>query len=111
MERRLIHQTSMAMLLDLWQRFLTKHDGERCAFRPSCSAYAREAIERDGPMGILIAADRLMREASAIQHPQAEEGGWAFVDELSDHRPFVRLIIGDRSRGHWDATHTFDVNP
>ncbi len=48
--------------LTLYQRYVSPIDGERCGFSPSCSAFAREAVGRDGALaGIVVTADRLMR--------------------------------------------------
>lgn len=48
--------------LKLYQRYVSPIDGDRCGFSPSCSAFARWAVERSGVgEGILATADRLMR--------------------------------------------------
>jgi putative component of membrane protein insertase Oxa1/YidC/SpoIIIJ protein YidD len=48
--------------LTLFQKFISPVDGDRCGFSPSCSAFAREAVVRLGPvLGVQVTADRLMR--------------------------------------------------
>jgi len=48
--------------LTLFQKFISPVDGDRCGFAPSCSAFAREAVNHLGAVqGVLVTADRLMR--------------------------------------------------
>lgn len=45
-----------------YQRWISPIGGERCGFRPSCSAYGYGAIAEQGPVtGIMMTADRLTR--------------------------------------------------
>jgi len=49
-------------LISLYQRVLSPLKGPTCRFRPTCSEYAAEAIERYGVMyGGLLTVKRLMR--------------------------------------------------
>ena len=64
----------MKRVLDLfirsYQRILSPLFGPRCCYHPSCSQYAREAIEKHGPMkGLWLAVKRISR-----CHPLAEGG-------------------------------------
>ncbi len=46
----------------VFQRYISPTDGDRCGFSPSCSAFGRAAVDRNGPLlGVIITADRLMR--------------------------------------------------
>ncbi len=48
--------------LDLYQRFVSKADGQRCPMYPSCSHYARQAFSRNGFWkGWMLTCDRLLR--------------------------------------------------
>lgn len=74
----------------LWSEALSRIDGPRCAHRPSCSAFAQQALARHRlPLGFWMALDRLMRGAhsSALRTLPvvATPAGVLFVDELSDH--------------------------
>jgi putative membrane protein insertion efficiency factor len=54
----------------LYQRLLSPYFAGACRFTPSCSQYAREAIERHGlPHGVFLTARRLLR-----CHPLARSG-------------------------------------
>jgi putative component of membrane protein insertase Oxa1/YidC/SpoIIIJ protein YidD len=45
-----------------FQRYISPTDGDRCGFTPSCSAFGRDAVARQGAfLGVLMTADRLMR--------------------------------------------------
>jgi len=49
-------------LIALYQRALSPLLGSRCRFYPSCSAYAREAIDRHGALrGGTLATWRILR--------------------------------------------------
>jgi putative membrane protein insertion efficiency factor len=49
-------------VIAFYQRYISPVDGERCPMYPTCSAYAREAVERHGLfMGWIMACDRLVR--------------------------------------------------
>ena len=53
---------SAAALLDAYKRFLSPLLPRACRFEPTCSVYAREAIERHGlARGSALAAKRLLR--------------------------------------------------
>lgn len=54
-------RTAIAVL-DFYKRFLSPILPRACRFEPTCSAYAREAIERHGlARGAGLAARRLLR--------------------------------------------------
>ena len=49
-------------VLDLFKRFLSPLLPRACRFEPTCSVYAREAIERHGlARGLALSARRLLR--------------------------------------------------
>lgn len=47
--------------IDAYQRWVSPSRPRRCRYEPTCSAYAKEAIERFGARGLLLAAWRLIR--------------------------------------------------
>ncbi|MFH1888316.1 MAG: membrane protein insertion efficiency factor YidD [Pseudomonadota bacterium] len=48
--------------VQMYQQYLSPVAGERCPMHPSCSAYARGALARDGALkGFIMACDRLLR--------------------------------------------------
>nr|WP_206064230.1 membrane protein insertion efficiency factor YidD [Oleiagrimonas sp. C23AA] len=52
----------MLLLLSVYKRLISPLLGQRCRFHPTCSAYARVAVVRFGPLrGAILAAWRLMR--------------------------------------------------
>lgn len=49
-------------VMQFYDRYISPVDGERCPMYPTCSAYARKAVERHGLfMGWIMACDRLVR--------------------------------------------------
>ncbi len=51
-----------AALLGAYKRFLSPLLPRACRFEPTCSVYAREAVEKHGlPRGSALAAKRLLR--------------------------------------------------
>jgi uncharacterized protein len=72
---------SMTMPIHLYQKYLSRVDGDRCAMTPSCSHYAVQAIKRHGAfMGWIMTCDRLLRDGH---------------DELK-HSPMVMTRVGIR---------------
>lgn len=45
----------------LYQKIVSPAQGDVCNFEPSCSQFAKKAIEKYGLWGCLMATDRLMR--------------------------------------------------
>ncbi|MFZ5562871.1 MAG: membrane protein insertion efficiency factor YidD [Thermodesulfobacteriota bacterium] len=46
----------------IFQRYVSPIDGDRCPMYPSCSAYSREALEKNGLLlGWIMTCDRLLR--------------------------------------------------
>ena len=67
-------KTLLLKLIDLYKLTLSPFFGQQCRFYPTCSTYAKEAIERHGAgYGSWLAAKRLVK--CAPWHP----GG---VDEV-----------------------------
>ena len=82
-------QSVAAAPIRLYQRFLSRADGDRCPMTPSCSSYTRQAIERHGPFwGWIMACDRLMRcGRDELKHspPVATQGGIRCADPLDNN--------------------------
>jgi putative component of membrane protein insertase Oxa1/YidC/SpoIIIJ protein YidD len=48
--------------LTLFQKYISKADGDRCPMHPSCSHYAGQAFKRHGAVkGWILTCDRLLR--------------------------------------------------
>ncbi|MBP2676376.1 MAG: hypothetical protein H6Q84_3216 [Deltaproteobacteria bacterium] len=75
------HRGIMAKLAEapviFYQRFLGPFWGRRCSYYPSCSNYARLAIDKHGAfLGSIMAFDRLQHEADEGRHaPPIVVGG------------------------------------
>lgn len=55
-------RTVAIALINFYQRFISPLKAPSCRFYPSCSSYAREAIERHGVVrGLLLSLGRLGR--------------------------------------------------
>ena len=68
-------------------------DGSRCPSHPTCSAYAREAVARHGPItGWVLTAGRLLSEADeAAFAPRILVGGrWKVYAPVEDDLAFLR---------------------
>jgi len=60
--KRSLIARALIVFLTLYQRIVSPILPRACRFEPSCSAYAREAIDRHGAMrGAWLAAKRLAR--------------------------------------------------
>ncbi len=50
------------LFIRFYQDHISPIDGARCPMHPTCSAYARQAVEKHGPLiGWIMAMDRLVR--------------------------------------------------
>lgn len=48
--------------ITLYQKIISRADGNRCPMHPSCSHYAQEALKRHGSvLGWVLTCDRLLR--------------------------------------------------
>jgi uncharacterized protein len=55
-------ELALLSAVGFYRKFISPVGGDRCGFRPSCSAFGKQAIIDQGPMaGIMMTADRLMR--------------------------------------------------
>lgn len=55
-------KTVLLALIDAYRLLLSPFFGQQCRFYPTCSAYAREAIEVHGPVrGSWLAMKRILR--------------------------------------------------
>lgn len=74
----------------LYQERFSSSDGPRCLFRPTCSAFFRQAVRTYGPLwAVLMVIDRMVyREHHASLHlyPRAE-GGEGHKDPV--HHDFI----------------------
>ncbi|MFO1503280.1 MAG: membrane protein insertion efficiency factor YidD [Steroidobacteraceae bacterium] len=64
MNNPLTRGTSRAMdgTIRAYQMLISPHLGQCCRFHPSCSDYARQAIERHGPLrGLSLTTRRILR--------------------------------------------------
>jgi hypothetical protein len=71
-----------------YRTVVTPIDGPRCSHRPTCSAYAREAVRLHGLVGLWLAYDRLLRDShssAARRLPVAfQHGRIVFLDPLEE---------------------------
>ncbi|MFP4475736.1 MAG: membrane protein insertion efficiency factor YidD [Desulfatibacillaceae bacterium] len=52
----------LSFMYEGYAEYVSPIDGARCPMHPSCSAYARQALARHGPLvGWIMASDRLLR--------------------------------------------------
>ena len=72
----------------LYRRVISPIDGPRCSHRPSCSAYAREALGRHGFVGLWLSYDRLLRDgrSSAVRGLPVllQDGRLYYLDPLTE---------------------------
>lgn len=64
-------------------------DGPRCAHRPTCSVYSREALAHHGwVVGVWLTYDRLLRDARSssvrLLPVRLEDGRFVYVDPLME---------------------------
>lgn len=70
-----------------FQHHISKVDGDRCSFYPTCSSFGRQAVQSKGAwFGLLLTADRLMRcrDWPPIEHYERRDGH-RFYDPVEDN--------------------------
>lgn len=75
-------------LVILFQRWISPVDGARCSMTPTCSAYARQALQQHGPLlGSFITVDRLIHEGDPVEreHPVVRGDFIRFHDPLEEN--------------------------
>jgi putative component of membrane protein insertase Oxa1/YidC/SpoIIIJ protein YidD len=75
--------------LKLFQKTVSKADGNRCPMYPSCSHYSSQAFERHNPiMAWILTADRLLRcgrDETRLSKPVVTRGQIRIKDTLADN--------------------------
>ena len=74
-----------------YQRFISPAFPPSCRFRPTCSNYMIEAIEKHGAKGVLMGLARIGR-----CHPWSEEGD----DPVPDHLVFGEMTLKQTLNGN-----------
>ncbi len=73
--------------ITLFQKFISRADGNRCPMYPSCSHYAQEAFNHHGPvMAWVLTCDRLLRcgrDETRLSCPITINGSQYTYDPLS----------------------------
>jgi putative component of membrane protein insertase Oxa1/YidC/SpoIIIJ protein YidD len=74
-------------LFGVYQRVVSPQDIDACAFAPTCSHFAWQAIERHGLVrGVLLGADRLLRDHGFSPHAyRVDEATGRMQDDLSPY--------------------------
>jgi putative component of membrane protein insertase Oxa1/YidC/SpoIIIJ protein YidD len=101
-EASTVFESTLELVWLGWSSFLTRADGNRCLFEPSCSRFAIHAVRRDGLLGLPLAADRLTREANFLRYPPSPGNPRVRRDPVTDHARPALLLAGcarDRARG------------
>lgn len=83
---------AMLGLIGVYQRFVSPVGGvDRCGFRPSCSAYGRQAILDQGPaVGVIMIGDRLTR-CNVFERPgYSRLPNGKLYDPVSNNRLFEK---------------------
>ena len=82
--------------LSFYAKILSRVDGDRCPSYPTCSLYARQAVDRHGALvGLWMTVDRLIHERTDI----ARSGPEGRVVRFKDGR--VRLLDALDGNDFW----------
>jgi putative component of membrane protein insertase Oxa1/YidC/SpoIIIJ protein YidD len=81
----------LAALFGVYQHVVSPQDIDACAFAPTCSHFAWQAIERHGLVrGVLLGADRLLRDHGFSPHAyRVDEATGRMQDDLSPYSAIV----------------------
>ncbi|MCU0555336.1 MAG: membrane protein insertion efficiency factor YidD [Syntrophales bacterium] len=83
---------AMLGLIGVYQRYVSPVGGvDRCGFRPSCSAYGRQAILDQGPaVGVIMIGDRMTRCNIFERHGYVRLPNGKLYDPVSNNRLFEK---------------------
>ncbi|GEM_PF-3551002 len=67
-EKNPVWKDTSEMLFVIYNRWFSVQDGDHCEFKPVCSEYARQSIQKCGFFrGVVMGADRLMRDNPFVE--------------------------------------------
>lgn len=80
-------QFTTSLLFKAYKKFFSSQDAASCAFEPSCSVFAIEAIQKEGLLkAIPISADRLSRcNKFSPEHYHINPKTGLFIDPVENH--------------------------
>ena len=82
------NNSALQTAVQLFQKYISPVDGQRCAMYPTCSSYSLQALRKHGPlMGVFLTVDRLYHEGDPIeqQRPINKFGYIRFYDPLKNN--------------------------
>lgn len=78
----------LTLAYDFYRLAVSPVNGTQCMHRPTCSRYALLAVQRHGPVGLLLTMDRLLRgpESSAVRLMRffITDGQLLYLDPLEE---------------------------
>jgi putative component of membrane protein insertase Oxa1/YidC/SpoIIIJ protein YidD len=77
--------------VNLFRKYISGADGDRCPMHPSCSGYAMEAFKKHGAfMGWIMTCDRLMRcgRDEVVHAPRARINGHVLSHDAVENNDF-----------------------
>jgi len=77
-----------AWVVSLYQSQVAPAIGSRCSLHPSCSTYARQALQKHGILGIAMYTDRAVREPTVVGRRERQvriRGRRKDADPVEDH--------------------------
>lgn len=89
-----------------YQATFSRLDGATCRFRPTCSAFALEAITREGALGLWLAFARLHRAHGPEHHYPMEEPPF-LSDPLKAYTFWMRRPRLDDFAAYRDPAHAW----
>lgn len=73
------------VLLGAYSRFVSSQDSKNCQFKPSCSAYAKDAFRKNNPVkASLLTSDRLLRCHPLAGKYYPKDGDGHLLDEVQE---------------------------
>ena len=72
--------------IEIFSKYISPVDGDRCPSYPTCAAYGRQAVEKHGFfLGWLLTVDRLIHDGNERDPLVLIYGKWRFYDPVSNN--------------------------